>query len=339
MSTETIRQPAIEDEAMTISQRRNVNRRRVLFIGAALAGAALVSPALAASSETVAQWRGIALGADATLQLAGVTQAQAAPVFHAVEQEISRLEQVFSLYRGDSALMRLNAAGVLETPPQEMLALLGQAHAAWLATDGLFDPTVQPLFQAMAEHYTSGRTGRPTLDAALSRVGFDKVHFDADAVRFARPGMAMTFNGIAQGYLTDRVTALLRAQGFDNVLVDLGEIRALGPGRHGGGWRVGLARPGASAAMPHLIDVRDRAVATSAMLGTTFDQAGKAGHILHPLHGIAPVWRKQVTVLADNATQADALSTAATLMDDAGIDRLRAKGVTVLAYPDKPASA
>lgn len=318
---------------MTPPARSPLNRRRVLFIGAALAGAALVPPAFAASSETVAQWRGIALGADATLQLAGITQAQAAPVFAAVEQEIARLERIFSLYRADSALSRLNATGRLESPAPEMVALLGQARTAWLATDGLFDPTVQPLFRAMAEHYTSGRTGRPALDAALSRVGFDKVDFDTHSIRFARPGMAMTFNGIAQGYMTDRVTDLLRAQGFGNVLVDLGEIRGLGPGRHGGGWRVGLARPGANASVPHFIDVRDGAVATSAMLGTTFDQAGSAGHILHPVLGVASAWREQVTVLDSSATRADALSTAATLMDDAQIARLREGGVVVMAYP------
>lgn len=324
---------------MTASARKTFNRRRVLFIGAALAGAALAPSALAATGQPVAHWRGVALGADATLQLAGVSQEDAAPVFAAIEQEIARLECIFSLYRSDSALSRLNAEGTLSAPPPELIELLGTARTAWHATDGLFDPTVQPLFRAMAEHYTGQRTGRPALKDALALVGFDKVQFDSGSVRFARPGMAMTFNGIAQGYMTDRVTALLRARGFGNVMVDLGEIRALGPGRHGGGWRVGLARPGASAAMPHFIDVRDRAVATSAMLGTTFDQAGRAGHILHPVHGIAQFWRKQVTVLDASATRADALSTAATLMNDAQVDRLRAMGVTVLAYPDKPASA
>ena len=324
---------------MTASARKKLNRRRVLFIGAALAGAALAPSALAAPEQPVAHWRGVALGADATLQLAGVSQDDAAPVFAAIEREITRLEDIFSLYRRDSALSRLNAEGMLDAPPPELIELLGTARTAWHATDGLFDPTVQPLFSAMAEHYTAGRTDRPTLDGALALVGFDKVQFDAGSVRFARPGMAMTFNGIAQGYLTDRVTALLRAQGFDNVLVDLGEIRGLGPGRHGGGWRVGLARPGANGAMPHFIDVRDRAVATSAMLGTTFDQAGSAGHILHPVHGVAAAWRKQVTVLDSSAARADALSTAATLMDDAQVDRLREGGAVVMAYPMQAGTA
>ena len=47
-------------------------------------------------------------------------------------------------------------------------------------------------------------------------------------IGFRRPGMAVTLNGVAQGYITDRVADLLRVRGFDNVLVELGEIRALG---------------------------------------------------------------------------------------------------------------
>lgn len=321
---------------MNTNAGKTVNRRRVLFIGAALAGAALVPPAMAGSALPVARWRGVALGADAQLQLAGVSDTEAAPVFAAVEREIARLEAVFSLYRADSAVSRLNATGVLDNPPPELLELLATARSVWHATGGLFDPTVQPLFRALAEHVAGGATPglriEDHLADALALVGFDKVSFDTRAVRLARPGMALTFNGIAQGYLTDRVSQLLRGRGYSNILVDLGEIRALGPGRHGGGWLVGLAGHGATA-MPQPIAVTDRAVATSAMHGTTVDAKGTAGHILHPLKGTAPAYREQVTVMDASATRADALSTAAVLMDDAAIETLRRQGCDVIASP------
>ena len=51
-----------------------LTRRRFLAISAACA-------ALPACAGTFAQWRGIALGAPASLRLEGKTDAQAAPVF------------------------------------------------------------------------------------------------------------------------------------------------------------------------------------------------------------------------------------------------------------------
>ncbi|MGL4279250.1 MAG: FAD:protein FMN transferase, partial [Albidovulum sp.] len=63
------------------------------------------------------------------------------------------------------------------------------------------------------------------------------------------------------------------------------------------------------------VPLRARALATSAPLGTVFDAAGKAGHILHPVTGepAARIWRA-VSVSAPSAALADALSTAACLI-------------------------
>ena len=98
--------------------------------------------------------------------------------------------------------------------------------------------------------------------------------------------MALTLNGIGQGYVADRVAALLEAEGLTNILIDTGEFRALGGHPQGGAWPVKLAQGGTVA-------LRGRALATSAPLGTTFDQAGRIGHILDPRSGrpVAGVWQ------------------------------------------------
>ena len=132
--------------------------------------------------------------------------------------------------------------------------------------------------------------------------------------------MGLTLNGIAQGYIADRVAALLEAEGLTDILIDTGEHRALGQMPGGGGWPVTLAQGGSVA-------LRDRALATSAPLGTVFDGAGRYGHILDPRTGepAAPVWRA-VSITAPSAALADALSTAACLMPDRGaIDGMVAK--------------
>lgn len=276
-------------------------RRRFLTITAA----ALALPLAARATPVV--WRGIALGARAELRLA---HPDAPAIAARAAAEIARLEAIFSLYRSDSDLSRLNAAGTLAAPPFELLECLGMAGGVHAASGGRFDPTVQPLWAVHAEAAAQG--GVPDA-AALARAravtGWGGVRLDPARIALPRGG-ALTLNGIAQGYVADRVAALLRAEGLDRVLIDTGELRALGGQPEGGAWPVRLAAGGA-------VGLLDRALATSAPLGTTFDQAGTLGHILDPRtgHPAAPVWRS-ISISAPSAALADALSTAGCLTED-----------------------
>lgn len=277
-----------------------LTRRRFLAISAAVAGL----PAAARGAEAFL-WQGVALGARATIRL---THPEAPAITRRAMAEIERLETIFSLYQRQSALSRLNAVGHLDTPPFELLECLSMAGAVHAASGGLFDPTVQPLWTAHAEAAAAGHEPTPAeLAAALSLTGWRRVGVDATAVTLSR-GMALTLNGIAQGYIADRVAGLLEAEGLSDILIDTGELRAIGGSPDGGDWPVKLAQGGDVA-------LRGRALATSAPLGTTFDGAGRNGHILHPGTGrpAEPRWLA-VTVSAPSAALADALSTSACLM-------------------------
>ncbi len=315
---------------------RPISRRRFIRIGATIATVAFVPSALAAAAPALRRWSGSALGAHASIELVGADADLADATFVAVEQEISRLEALFSLYRTDSALSRLNATGRLDVPEADVLQLLALVRSVHAETGGLFDPTVQPLFAAYAAHYTSGREDPlPTAELAecLKLVGFDQVAFDENVVRFAQPGMAMTLNGVAQGYITDRIADVLRARDFDNVLLDIGEIQALGVGRDGNGWKVGLAAGPNNDALSATLRLKDRAVATSMMDGTVLDAAGRVGHILHPRKGAVASAFSAVSVVAPEAALADALSTAAVLMTQEELSRFSRAGVEVHTTP------
>lgn len=319
---------------MTDFLARPIARRRFIRIGAALAAVALAPAALA--EAPVRRWSGSALGAHASIELVGADAALADATFTAVEQEIARLEALFSLYRTDSALSRLNSTGRLDAPEADFLRLLALVRSVHIETGGLFDPTVQPLFAAYATHYAGGRTDplpAGALADGLELVGFDRIIFDEDAVRFSQPGMAITLNGVAQGYVTDRVADLLKARGFANVLLDIGEIQALGGGRDGSGWRVGLAAGPNSDALAATLRLKDRAVATSMMDGTVLDPAGLVGHILHPQKGAVASAFSAVSVVAPDAALADALSTAAALMTPDELTRFKRAGVEMYATP------
>jgi thiamine biosynthesis lipoprotein len=288
---------------------RGVNRRRFLTI---VAGAAAL-PGASPATPAPYRWRGIALGAPASITL---DNPEAPRLVAEALAEIIRLEGIFSLYRTDSALMRLNATGRLAEPPPELLELLGLCGAIHRATEGYFDPTIQPLWALFAESYTGGAApDADSIATARERVGWREVRYSAAEVGFGREGMALSLNGIAQGYICDRVAALLAAEGLTDALIDPGEIRALGNRPGGGPWRVGLAdTPGA-------LPLRDRAVATSAPQATVFDEAGRIGHIFDPHTGRPGALWQSVTVTAPHAAVADALSTAFCLMDRAMIEQ------------------
>ena len=275
---------------------KGMNRRRFLTISA---GMVLASGLPAVALQGV-QWRGQALGARATITLDRDDPA----LMEAIRSEISRLEDVFSLYRPESALSRLNRDGALDGPPQELADCLSLAGAVHAATGGLFDPTVQPLWLAYA-----AAQGSPDPAAIASLpLGWDRVRAEPGRIALD-PGMALTLNGIAQGYIADRVAALIRARGYDRVLVDTGELRALGPAPDGRPWPVNWQGGGG-------IGLMDRALASSAPMGTLFD-AGGAGHILDPRtrRPAAPRWGL-VSVSSTSAAVADALSTGFCLMPD-----------------------
>lgn len=282
-----------------------MNRRRFLTICAA---AALVPGLGARGPAPRTEWRGVAMGSEARITLMGLDPARAQPLFARITREISRLEGLFSLHR-PSALTRLNRDGRLAGPAPDLLAILSSADRAHALTAGAFDPTIQPLWRALAE----GRDPGP----ARALTGWAGVRFDPAEVRLARPGMALSLNGIAQGYLADKVAGLLRAAGLTDVLVDMGEIAASGPGPGGTGWRAAIADP-AGQIRGHAT-LRDRALATSAPRGTLIGPAGRQPHILAP-DGRPPRW-SLIAVAAPEAALADALSTGFCLMERPAITR------------------
>jgi len=270
-----------------------MNRRRFLTLTAAA-----LAP-LPGHAETVTAWEGTGLGTSLSLRLRGAALHHARQTFARVEAEITRIESLASLYR-DSALTRLNRDGHLAWPSPDLVDLLtlaGQVHAA---TGGAFDPTVQPLWLALAN-------GTET-ETACGLIGWDRIHLTPEEIRLD-PGQALTLNGIAQGWAADRIAALLRAQGFTEALVDMGELAALGQR----GWPAVIADPdGATLTETRLAN---RALATSSPRGTLVN--GQP-HILGP-QGQPPLWQT-VSVSAPSAAVADALSTAFCLVERPAID-------------------
>ena len=162
--------------------------------------------------------------------------------------EFDRIGERFNPFSATSDVGRLNgrAGATTAKVPAEVVELLDLARELWNATRKAFDPTVWPLKQLWREAARTGEVpARPAIQAALARVGLDRVRVEGpDTLSFDRPDVMLDFGGIAKGYAVDRVGALLRGAGVASGLVQCGgEIASWGRSPSGGPWRIGVQDP------------------------------------------------------------------------------------------------
>ncbi|MGE3926179.1 MAG: FAD:protein FMN transferase [Lautropia sp.] len=282
----------------------------------------------AAGDAALAIRTGIAFGTRIRITIAGLAPAAADRAAGAALAEISGIERVASLYLPQSALSRLNATGRLEAPDARLVDLLAAAQDWSSRSGGAFDVSVQPLWDLYAATPGAAPPSQ-ALTSALALVDFRAIEVAPDRIRLALAGARLTLNGIVQGFAADRALAALRAHGAECALVDAGEFAATRRDAAGTPWRIGVRDPlaRAPAAVPLLLDasalidtiaLADAAVASSSDQSFRFTADGRAHHIFDPRSGTSPPELAGATVVAADATSADALSTACMVL---GVER------------------
>jgi FAD:protein FMN transferase len=306
-------------------------RRRMLRIAAAAAGLPLMIGSLRALAPKgqLFQWQGSVLDAVSELTLWHTDAAFARATILRVRDEIERFERIFSLYRPDSEITRLNAAGALARPSRELRALVEESRRFSEASDGAFDISVQPLWRLYEAHFWSRTDVQPDIAAgarevAHALVDYRQIDSGSAAIAFARPGMAITLNSLAQGYITDAVADMLRNEGFERAVVDLGEFRTLGRHPDGHPWRIGIRDARSPDGVNRIVELEDMALAVSGGYGTTFEPTGHYNHIFNPHTGGSANRLLDVAVIGRTATVANGLSTSICVVGEAKAQRLLA---------------
>lgn len=302
------------------------NRRRLLRVMAVGSCALAVPMSLRAQNNNVTlhEWNDTALGADATIQLYAEDKLKADHTLKNVGKLLRDYERIFSLYDDQSFVSKLNKNGFINKAPEEFLELLHLSKSFHKDTDGAFDISVQPLWDLYQGHFNSVDDGEldNKVASVLSNVGSENIKIEGQKVLFNKQNMAVSFNGIAQGYITDKVTQYLQEQGYTNVLVDIGEYRAIGPQSNGAPWRIGLLNPFDAVSISDVIEMNGGAVATSGGYGNQFEASGKYHHLFDPATGMSSNLHASITVSAPDATTADALSTAFSNMPVSAIEKV-----------------
>lgn len=236
-------------------------------------------------------------------------------------QEIARIESIASEWIKDSELSQLSASagtGWKAVSP-DMWELLSRSLRISKATQGLFDISFQSVGKLWSFKPGATLPDDKAVKAALGNVGYQFIELDPKTkqARLTKKAVALGMGAIAKGYGVDMAAALLKRKGFKNFIVEAGGDTYVSGKKGDKVWKVGIQNPAGPGAIGAL-QVQDKAVVTSGNYERFFVHDGvHYTHILDPRTGY-PIPRdkspRSVTVVADNATDADAYCTALAVM-------------------------
>jgi len=299
-----------------------MNRRQSLRVGLGVLSGFAGAGFLAMQSEALHWQDKVFQGFGTTLRLQAahtnldiLEQALAAAV-----RAVRTVEWQMSLFNPESELSRLNAQGHLHQASVGLREVLHLGAAIAERSHGAFDVSTQPLWlawsdwaQSQSQPQSSSHVHRPRatlssvwqarIAAARAKVDWRGVHIAGNDVHL-QTGMALSLNGIAQGYAAEQAQVVLQAHGVAHALIDTGETALLGHSPQGA-WRLGLKSSASN--MPVFLP-DGRAVASSSDDQTWFSADHHHHHILDPRTGYSPSHWSHVTVLAQRAVVADALT-------------------------------
>lgn len=232
--------------------------------------------------------------------------------------EINRLETVLSAEKKESDIYKLNetGSGTLSTDTKDIVA---EALKINKTTKGAFDISIYPLMVKWG--FTTQKYNVPSkneISKLLENVDSSKIIFDekSGSIKLDK-NMKVDLGGIAKGYTSSRVMQIFKECGVTSGLVSLGgNVQALGTKTDGENWQIAIENPDKSSDYIGVVSVKAKAVITSGGYERYFEKNGKIyHHILDPKTGYpAESGLKSVTIVSDNGTLADALSTSLFVM-------------------------
>lgn len=234
-----------------------------------------------------------------------------------VKAEIERLDKLLSATDKESDIFALNQNGEAELDG-DTAALIKRSLELCEETDGCLDITVYPLVEEWGfidKNYKIPE--QSTIDSLLKNTGFGRVEQNGNKVKIPS-GFKLDLGAVAKGYAADKANEMLRAAGVDSALLNLGgTVLAYGKKQDGGSWRVGITDPDNTASYMGVVECEDKIVVTSGNYERYFEGSdGKTYcHIIDPKTGYpADNGITSVTVISDDGTKNDALSTALFVM-------------------------
>ena len=237
-----------------------------------------------------------------------------------IKAALQAFDNSLSLFNPRSVLSAVNANR--DTTTDALFeAMWAEATDVYTLSGGAFDITVAPLVKAFGFGRKSDQfsaISSQTIDSLRAFVGFDKVQLIDHHIIKSDPRIQIDGGAVAKGQACDMIASLLRSQGCENYLVDIGgEVVAHGLNAKGEPWHVGITKPnlnneGAQDELQDILAVTDICMATSGNYRNYYyEGTERRSHTIDPRTGY-PVQHSvlSATVVSSSCMRADALATA-----------------------------
>ena len=304
----------------------DINRRTFLKISGALGLGAATAAFLPGSAEAI-RFNGklykvsktrLSMGTFVAMTLVHPSKDEAENALGHAFEEIDRLTKTLSRFDDTTAVGMLNREGTLKDVPPEMACVLSRALEYYRISEGNFDITVKPVVDLFRDRCAGGNGAPPEereILKAMELVGAHMISVQGRSIHFKTPGMGITLDGIAKGFIVDRACEILSGLGIENYLINAGgDIRTRGTRQDRKPWTVAVQDPKKQGEYPDILHMSDGAVATSGNYEIYFDREKMFHHIVDPKKGISPQMSSSVSVMSKTAMDADALSTSVFVM-------------------------
>ncbi len=278
----------------------------LLFVCSVFSGCSLFG------SEELFQRQSYAMGASAVMSAYG---SDADAVLKLCEDELKRLDKLFSLSDPDSDIYKINSAsGGAVTVSGEVSSLIKRSIDISERTLGAFDITIAPIVKLWG--FYDGLPKIPTTDDLYSiffNIGYENITLDQNSVAL-KPEMMIDISGMTKGYALDRMKSVLSSYDVKNAKISFGDTTLLmGSTPDGKGWSLPIPDPLEPLdSTMCVLKASNVCVATSHIYQNYFKRGDTVYHnIIDPAdffpadNGII-----SVTVIASNGAEAQALSSA-----------------------------
>lgn len=247
-----------------------------------------------------------------------------------IEQELFRVDTIFSLFKENSLLSCFNRGedkGKGNTLFAEVIKLSLEISNE---TEGAFDITVAPLVNAWGFGFKNKQPlSNKQVDSLQKLVGYQHLSFNGKELTKDIPNLQIDCGAIAKGYAVDRIAKLLSDKGCQNYMVEIGgEVVVKGNNDKGEKWKIGINKPTQHALpteedLQTLLSLTNCGIATSGNYRNFYIKDGKKyAHSIDPKTGY-PVQHSllSATVITQSCAKSDALATAFMVM---GLDKAKA---------------
>ena len=189
----------------------------------------------------------LVMGTYVSIILVHAYEKRAKDAFDAAFVEIDRLSKLMNRFDVESPIGHLNKEGRLEDAPQDIIEVITEALKYYRLTEGAFDISIKPVIDMFSRKFSGEKIEYPRereIKKALDLVGSDMIEINGRNIRFKKPGMSITLDGIAKGYIVDKASSILLYHNIENHLINAGgDIKAMGLRIDGKPWKAAIQDP------------------------------------------------------------------------------------------------